>query len=175
MSGKQFIIERYDVNKTYFQQKTFDCGNKVINKFVHASLKKQVRNGFSQAYVLLDQDNNERFSAFYTLASFKLLASDMAAISADSFPRDIPCVRLIMLGAERELQGQGIGKKIISDALHRVYKASKEVGVFGVYLDADPNAINFYHSLGFVRLDNGGEKEIAKMFLSMNKIHALLS
>ncbi|EGN74575.1 acetyltransferase (GNAT) family protein [Idiomarina sp. A28L] len=174
MKANRFLIEQYDVNKTYYQQKNFDCGNRVINKFVHSSLKKQVANGFSQAYVLLNSENNGRFSAFYTLSSFKLIASDMLSLSSGSFPRDIPCARLIMLGVENELQGQGIGKKLMADVFHRVHKAAKEIGIYGLYLDADLAAIDFYRTLGFVRLNEESESSTAKMFLSMREIHAAI-
>ena len=119
MSDKKFIIEQYDTGKTYFRQKKFDCGNKIINKFVHSSLKKQISQHFSQAYVLLDTGNSECFSAFYTLASFKLSAPELDKLSQGSLPRDIPCVRLVMLGVDKSLQGQGIGKKMLEWAIER--------------------------------------------------------
>lgn len=174
MSDNRFVIEQYDTSKTYFQQKKFDCGNKIINKFVHSSLKKQISQHFSQAYVLLDTENSESFSAFYTLTSFKLSAPELDKLSQGSLPRDIPCVRLVMLGVDKSLQGQGIGKKMMSDALHRVHRASKEIGIYGLYLDADPDAIAFYLSLGFTRLDEGDQTEVAKMFLNIETIKALL-
>ena len=95
-------------------------------------------------------------------------------LSKGSLPRDIPCVRLVMLGVDLSLQGQGIGRKMMSDALRRVHKASKEIGIYGLYLDADPNATDFYLSLGFTRLDSGGSDEVAKMFLSIEVINQLL-
>ena len=174
MSDNQFVIEKFVPTSSYFQQKKFDCGNRVISKFVHSSLKKQVNQSFSQAYVLLDTHENDRFSAFYTLTSFKLQADELEKLSKGSLPRDIPCVRLVMLGVDSSLQGQGIGKKMMSDALHRVHRASKEIGVYGLYLDADPKATNFYLSLGFTRLDSGGSDDIAKMFLSIEVINQLL-
>ena len=59
--------------------------------------------------------------------------------------------------------------------MRRVHKASKEIGIYGLlYLDADPNATNFYLSLGFTRLDSGGSDEVAKMFLSIEVINQLL-
>ena len=174
MSDNQFVIENFEPKKSYHQQKKFDCGNKIINKFVHSSLKKQVNQNLSQAYVLLDTNENDRFSAFYTLTSFKLQADELEKLSNGSLPRDIPCVRLVMLGVDSSLQGQGIGKKLMSDTLHRVHRASKEIGIYGLYLDADPNATGFYLSLGFTRLDNGGSDEIAKMFLSIEIIDQLL-
>lgn len=174
MSDNQFIIEKYDVKRVYFQQKKFDCGNKIINKFVHTSLKKQVSKNFSRAYVLLDTENGDRFSAFYTLTSFKLSAPELATLSKGSLPNDIPCVRLVMLGVDNAFQGKGVGKKMMSDALHRVYRAAKEIGIYGLYLDAEPTAINFYLALGFVRLDDGKSESIAKMFLSIDTINQLL-
>lgn len=174
MSDNQFVIENFDPKKSYHQQKKFDCGNKVINKFVHFSLKKQVNQNFSQAYVLLDTQESDRFSAFYTLTSFKLQTDELEKLSKSSLPRDIPCVRLVMLGVDSSFQGQGIGKKMMSDALHRVHRASKEIGIYGLYLDADPDATDFYLSLGFTRLDSGGSDDIAKMFLSIEVINQLL-
>lgn len=174
MSDKRFVITPYDTGKTYFQQKKFDCGNKIINKFVHSSLKKQISQHFSQAYVLLDTENSECFSAFYTLSSFKLSAPELDKLSKGSLPNDIPCVRRVMLGVNKSLQGQGIGKKMMSDAMHRVHRASKEIGIYGFYLDADPKATAFYLSLGFTRLDKGGTNDIAKMFLNIQTIKAIL-
>ena len=174
MSDNQFVIEKFEPTLSYFQQKKFDCGNRVINKFVHSSLKKQVNQNLSQAYVLLNTHKNDRFSAFYTLTSFKLQADELEMLSKGSLPRDIPCVRLVMLGVDLSLQGQGIGRKMMSDALRRVHKASKEIGIYGLYLDADPNATDFYLSLGFTRLDSGGSDEVAKMFLSIEVINQLL-
>ncbi|MBW8191037.1 GNAT family N-acetyltransferase [Neiella marina] len=174
MSDSRFVLEQYDSTKTYYQQKKFDCGHGVINKFVRSSLKKQVSQQFSKAYVLLDCDDNERFCAFYTLTSFKLLASDMEKLSGGSLPKDIPCVRLVMLGVDNSLQGQGIGRKMMSDALHRVHGASKVIGIYGLYLDADPGATDFYLSLGFTRLDDGSQDDIAKMFLSIETINGIL-
>lgn len=174
VSDERFVLEQYIVTKTYFQQIKFDCGNRVINKFVHASLKKQVSKHFSQAYVLLDTQNDECFCAFYTLTSFKLSAPELEKLSKGSLPRDIPCVRLVMLGVDTSIQGQGVGKRMMSDALHRVHRAAKEIGVYGLYLDAEPNATNFYLSLGFTRLDSGGKDDIGKMFLSIDTINQLL-
>jgi GNAT superfamily N-acetyltransferase len=174
VSDNRFVIVKLEPTATYFQQKKFDCGNRIINKFVHSSLKKQVSQHFSQAFVLIDLEENERFSAFYTLTSFKLQATELEVLSKGSLPRDIPCVRLVMLGVNLSLQGHGIGHKMMSDALHRVHRASKDIGIYGLYLDADPAATKFYLSLGFTRLDDGGSNNIAKMFLSIEVINQLL-
>jgi len=140
----------------------------------NSSLKKQVSQNFSQAYVLLDIHENDRFSAFYTLTSFKLQADNLEKLPKDSLPRDIPCVRLVMLGVDLLHQGQEVGKEMMSNALHRVHRASKEIGIYGLYLNADPKTTNFYLSLGFTRLDSGGSDDIAKMFLSIEVINQLL-
>ncbi len=109
-----------------------------------------------------------------TFTTFKLQASALEVLSKGSLPRDIPCVRLVMLGVNLPLQGHGIGRKMMSDVLHRVHRASKDIGIYGLYLDADPAATNFYLSLGFTSLDNGGSDDIAKMFLSVEVINQLL-
>ncbi|MFT6897830.1 MAG: hypothetical protein ACJA13_002241 [Paraglaciecola sp.] len=40
--------------------------------------------------------------------------------------------------------------------VRKLQRAAKEIGVYGLYLDAESNATNFYLSLGFTRLDSGG-------------------
>lgn len=170
MKDSRFIIESYNPEKSYTRQKKFDCGNKIINKFVKDSLKKQVRNSLSTAFVLLDTEQDDQFSAFYTLTNYKLIGSDLTKLSSGSLPREIPCVRLVMLGVDLSLQGHGIGTKMMSDCFHRVYSASKTVGCFGLYLDADPPAINFYLRLGFTCLGEEDRTSIAKMFLPISTL-----
>ena len=71
------VIELYDPEKTYTNQKRFDCENKTINKFVAGSLKKQVRQSLSQCFVLLDSNNDDRFIGFYTISSFAINADEL--------------------------------------------------------------------------------------------------
>ena len=53
-----FFITRFDPGAKYGGYNQFDCQHAVINKFVKDSLKKQVKQGLSVAYALLEEDGN---------------------------------------------------------------------------------------------------------------------
>jgi len=165
MSKKELKLEKFDLSKTYKGQKEFDCNNEMINKFVHKSLKKRVKKHLSQAYVLL---NNERFIGFYTLDTFSIAKENFELENKPSgLPPIVPLVKLNMLGIDKSLQGQGLGKRLLRDVFLKVYQISKLAGCIGVYLLAEKEAIPFYENLGFVGIK---ENEPLPMFLNIDII-----
>ncbi|MCK5537069.1 MAG: GNAT family N-acetyltransferase, partial [Bacteroidales bacterium] len=67
-------------------------------------------------------------------------------------PPVVPVIKLNMLGVDKSLQKQGIGKKLLQDALLKVVDISKIAGCKGLYLLAEKDAVSFYEKLGFVAL-----------------------
>ena len=158
-------LETFDPSKSYKGIKTFDCGNEMINRFVQKNLKKRVKRHFSQAYVLLD---NERFVGFYTLDTFSIAKDDFEFENRPSgLPPIVPVVKLSMLGVNKSLQKQSIGKRLLKDVFVKVYQISQLAGCVGVYLLAEKNAIDFYKSLGFVAIK---DDEPLPMFLKIDII-----
>jgi GNAT superfamily N-acetyltransferase len=67
------------------------------------------------------------------------------------YPRLIPVTRLGRLGIARPLQGQGLGKLLLGDALDRARRAAQVVGSAGILVDAkDERVAGFYRALGFL-------------------------
>jgi len=158
-------LETFNPSKTYKGIKTFDCNNEMINRFVQKNLKKRVKKHFSQAYVLLD---NERFVGFYTLDTFSVAKDNFEFENRPSgLPPIVPVVKLSMLGVDKSLQGQGIGKRLLKDVLLKVYQISQLAGCAGLYLLAEKDAIGFYESLGFVAIKEGNP---LPMFLNIDVI-----
>ena len=162
-------LEKFHTSKNY-NLKRFDCNNEMINTFVKKSLKKRVKRGLSQAYILLD---GERMVGFYTLDSF--------AITRDSFegsesihvglPPMVPVIKLGMLGVDKHYQRKGIGKRLLRDAFVKVMEVSDVIGCKGIYLLAESEAITFYKKLGFVALN---DTKPTPMFLPVETIKALM-
>jgi len=166
-------LEKLDLSKTYIGQKEFDCNNEMINKFVHKSLKKRVKKHLSQAYVLLDMEDNERFVGFYTLDTFSIAKDNFELENKPSgLPPIVPVVKLSMLGIDKSLQGQGIGKRLLKDVFLKVYQISQLAGCTGVYLLAEKDAIKFYENLGFVGIK---DDEPLPMFLNLDIILEFIS
>lgn len=160
----------YNPEQSYTEQKKFDCGNAIINKYVHENLKKQVKQNLCVAYVLLDADNNNKLVGFYTLAQHSISLTSLSLLQLGSLPRTIPCTRLVMLGIDAGYQGKSLGKRLMSEALITTKSVAKQIGSYGMYLDGDSNAIGFYQSLGFTLLDGDKSPEPSPMFLTLAKI-----
>ncbi len=163
-------ISLYDPGFSYPGQKQFDCGHAVINAFVRGSLKQQAKKRLSVAYVLTDPGQANRFAGFYTIAQHMIDVSLVSDLHLGSLPRKIPCSRLIMLGVDEAYQGQQLGVRLMKHALALTRQVSAMVGSFGLYLDADPGALRFYLSLGFVPLQGDCTPEASPMFLPLSAI-----
>lgn len=171
-----FVLELYDPDKTYTKQKRFDCENKTINKFVASSLKKQVRQSLSQCFVLLDtNNNNNRFIGFYTLSSFAINADMLETLSGGSLPSRIPCSRLIMLGVDKEYKKRGLGKLLMQSVIQKTIMAAEQIGIYGLFLDADEQAYTFYIEHGFIALQEKVDPKPTPMFLHIDTMRASLS
>ncbi len=158
-------LVKYDISTVYYGIKSFDCGNEMINSFVQKSLKKRVKKHLSQAYVLLDSEDNERFVGFYTLDTFSITRASFETENRPTgLPPMIPVVKLSMLGVDREFQGKGIGKRLIRDIFLKSVKVSELAGCAGIYLLAEKDAVTFYHSLGFEKI---ADAEPLPMFLAI--------
>jgi GNAT superfamily N-acetyltransferase len=165
-----FEISLYDPTQSYVGQKQFDCGHASINSFVHNSLKPQVKKSLSVAYVLTDAAQDNRFVGFFTLAQHMVDVSALSALQLGSLPRKIPCSRLIMLGIDKRYQGQQIGSRIMKHALLLTQTIAKQIGSYGLYLDADAKAMAFYQKLGFALLEGDLSPEPSPMFLQISAI-----
>jgi GNAT superfamily N-acetyltransferase len=163
-------IAPYDPECSYPGQKKFDSGHDAINSFAHNSLKQQVKKRLSVAYVLTDSERNNQFVGFYTIAQHTIDVSLLTALELGSLPRKIPCSRLIMLGVDRAYQGQRLGARLMKHALLLTKSVSKQIGSFGLYLDADPNAFGFYKALGFIALEGNQLPKPSPMFLPIAAI-----
>lgn len=157
------LFSQYDPAKTYAGQKKFDCGNAAINKFAADSLKQQVAKALSVAFVLTDSADNGRFIGFYTSMMASIDAS--ALHGRGSLPRHVPCMRLVMLGIDMAHKGKHLGRQLLLHAISCIVRVSADVGVYGLYLDAAPEAVEFYLQHGFAKLEAFDDARPTPMFL----------
>ncbi|AYC18127.1 hypothetical protein DZA65_01225 [Dickeya dianthicola] len=146
------VVYAYQADTTYPGSKSFDCGNTVINSFVRSSLKKSVRDGNCAAKVLV-KDETKELLGFCTFAAYSLEKSKLAGVVSGSLPHELGVVRLIMLGVATKEQNKGYGQELLLEFFKQVKTIHESLPVKGVYLDADPAAIDFYIRLGFVQLN----------------------
>jgi GNAT superfamily N-acetyltransferase len=163
-------LSLYDPAQTYIGQKQFDCEHAVINTFARNSLKPQVKKNLSVAYVLTDSAKQGHFVGFYTIAQHMIDLSMLSTLQLGSLPSKIPCSRLVMLGVDKNYQGQQLGSKLMKHALRLTQLVSRQIGSFGMYLDADSLALDFYQQLGFTLLAGNKSPAPSPMFLPISAI-----
>lgn len=171
-----FVLERFDPEAKYAGYNQFDCQHAQINKFVKNSLKKQIRQGVSVAWAVLESGQGivapGRFVGFFTIANHSVSLDALSALQLGSLPRIIPCVRLIMLGVNHTDTGKGLGKMLMNHAFDLVKKCADNIGCYGMYLDADAGAVKkgFYQQLGFHFLEGDKSPDPSPMFIPISAI-----
>jgi GNAT superfamily N-acetyltransferase len=156
-------LSRYDPSISYKNQKSFDCGHKVINDFVARSLKQQSQRNLSVAYVLTDED--DLLIGFCTLMSASIGKSELAATQPPSLPMAVPVTRLSMLGVLLTHAGLGYGRQLLRHAIRVTVQNAAAIGSYGLYLDADDGAYDFYIKHAFVPLKARQTPDPTPMFL----------
>lgn len=170
MSANTIVLERFNITKSYNGIKKFDCGHEMINRFATNSLKQNVKNSMCQAYVLLDTSRNDRFIGYYNIMAFSIAKEEFNTLLSGS-TKQIPVLRLVMLGVDQSYASQGLGSKLLKHSLELTLKLSSEAGVAGLYLDAEDGKHDFYRKRGFVGIkDPDPITNILPMFISVSTI-----
>jgi GNAT superfamily N-acetyltransferase len=170
MSANTIVLERFDITKSYNGIKKFDCGHEMINRFATHSLKQNVKNNMCQAYVILDTSQDDKFIGYYNIMAFSI-AKEGFNNSPSGSTKQIPVLRLVMLGVDQSYAGQGLGSKLLKHSLELTLKLSSEAGVAGLYLDAEDGKHDFYRRRGFVGIKAADPiTNILPMFISVGTI-----
>jgi GNAT superfamily N-acetyltransferase len=165
----QYRVERLDPAKHRREQ--FRCESPELTEFIQKRARKEMDAWTSACFVLVPLEDSGRIAGFYTLSAAEISASHLPAQLAKRLPRypQMPVTLLGRLARDEEFCGQGIGDRLIQDALARALTGSAEVGSIGVITDPkDERAAKFYLEFGFQRLTGG------RLFLPMGEIVRLL-
>jgi GNAT superfamily N-acetyltransferase len=88
---------------------------------------------------------------YYALAAAFILTDELSLELGKRYPRQIPVTRLGRLAVRRDLQGQGLGRLLLADAVTRSRNAALSVGSAGIFVDAmNDAAAHFYRQYGFI-------------------------
>lgn len=98
----------------------------------------------------------KRVYGYYTLASGSVLFQHLPLQVARKLPKHpVPVVLLARLAVDQTVQGLGLGRLLLTDALRRCLDLSREVGIYAVEVQAiDAEAKRYYERFGFVPLQD---------------------
>lgn len=154
-------------------KKGFSCGKKLLDNYIHAQAKQDVKKMLSVCFVLINQD--KKVVGYYTLSNAGISRDELPAELSKKTPGSyvsLPATLLGRLAVDESVMRKGYGELLLMNALKRCYEVSKsEIGSIAVLVDPiDGRAIQFYEKYGFILLPDSG-----KMFLTMKTISDLIT
>lgn len=146
-------------------RKNFDCGVESLNVWLAQMALQHQGKGISRTFVAVANDDvaaqEQRASGYtdvdgasilgyYALASALVVVADLPSDLSKRYPRQIPVTRLGRLAIRVDMQGQGLGRLLLADALGRARHAAQAVGSAGLIVDAKSDtAARFYQRYSF--------------------------
>jgi GNAT superfamily N-acetyltransferase len=154
----------------------FRSGNIDLDRFFQRYAgQNQFRHHIGTTYVAVQGDH---ITGFVTVSSGELAAEQLTKSLRRRLPAyPLPILRLARLAVDGRFQGHGIGRLLLRAMLGLALEMRDRVGCIGVIVDAKPDAVTFYSSLGFEPVDLlsgalGDRPEPVAMFLPIGQIAA---
>ena len=143
----------FETLSSHHDREGFDCGKAPLNDFLKRVARQNADRNIGVTTVVLPESGSSKILGYYTLVvrtvSREIVSTDMPG--GRRLPSgEIGVVLLGRLATATEAQGQGVGKFLLLRAISKVEIASREMGIYGLVLDAlDDEARSWYLSLKF--------------------------
>lgn len=116
----------------------FSCGHEIVDEYLKNQANQDIRKRLAMCFVLSDEPIDNRVKGYYTFSNTSIPREFIPDDLQSRFPQAykvIPATLLGRLARDRNFTKQGIGEKLLIDALYRSYLASRELGSFAVVVD----------------------------------------
>lgn len=141
-----FRTERYDPEEHHAG--SFDSGIEELDDWLRDHGGSADRAGTSRVYVWVGDDN--AVVAYYATAPWVVSRDDVPASLSRGMPNNVPAILITKLALASELQGNGVGAVLLTDALRLALDAIRLVGGRVIFVDAiNASAKRFYEHFGF--------------------------
>ncbi len=128
----------------------FSCGEETLDRWLRAYAGQSQRRDAARTFVTTDGES--RVVGYYTLVAAQVeheqATAEVRRGLSKHFP--IPVALIARLAVATHHQGVGLGHSLLLDALQRVLRASDELAIRAVTVDAlGGDAASFYRRFGF--------------------------
>lgn len=147
----ELVIEHLSASH---DRKGFDCGVEALNSFLQTQARKEMERRSAVTYVLIDTSRPVEIIGYYSVSAATVLLDAVPEEIARRLGRQpsVPTTLVGRLAVSSRYQGQGLGSRLLWNALSRSERASRDIGSVAVIVDAkNENAARFYERYGFRR------------------------
>lgn len=129
--------------------KGFSCGIPLIDSWANDRAVSAAKHGTAITYV--SHTTEGEIAGFYTLSAYSVNRdSVLGGWLRRNTPERIPAILIGMLGVAQQFQGEGLGWKLLQDAIARSRSISLQLGSRAIIVDPyDDSARSFYSHFGF--------------------------
>lgn len=151
-------------------RRRFDCGEPEVNDWLKTKALQHQQKHLSVTKVLLDSD--DRIAGYDTLATGQIDFGELPPEITRKLPRRaLPVAVLAWLGVSQAHQRQGLGKRLLAQALRDCYDAGQTFAFVAVILDCiNDSAREFYRQWDFQELPG----HPYRLFLSTKLLDAMI-
>ncbi|BDR52161.1 hypothetical protein KIM372_00680 [Bombiscardovia nodaiensis] len=128
---------------------SFCTGQTGIDDWVHERASSCTAAGTAVLYYSLADGG--KLAGLYTLSAYSVERQSVkGGWLQRNTPRQIPVVLLGILGVDQDFQGQGLGWRLLQDALRRALSVSEHLGARALLVEPyNETARSFYEHFGF--------------------------
>lgn len=150
----------------------FSCGDEALDTYLKTRARKEMDHHIAVVYVLHDAQEG-RIAGYYTLSSLSVELPEDVKRGLAKYPQ-YPATLIGRLAVDESYQGQGLGGRLLLDALGRALAGSRAVASYAVITDAkNEQAQDFYSRYGLLPLPAAdGER---RLFIPMSTIERLFA
>lgn len=162
-----WVLERI---KKLHDRSSFSCGKPVLDEYLEHFARQNDENNIGYTYVAVKQ-GAKAVIGYFTIS--------FSSVEFEEFPKNltmrlprypIPCVLIGKLAVDRSVQGRGLGRLLLWEALRMAVEASAEIAAYAVIVDAvDEEARRFYLHNGFAGLPVN-KKRLAVSIRSLREV-----
>jgi len=135
--------------QAHHDRAAFDCGKEPLNEFLRRRARQNAERNVGVTHVAVPAPGSATILGYYTLL-VRTVAQDIIPDGKRLPAGEIGVVLLGRLAVDKRAQGQGIGKTMLLRAIRQVVRASRDMGIYALVLDAlDTDARAWYLGLGW--------------------------
>lgn len=139
------------IDKTH-QKDSFDCGYAILNDYLKKYARQNNNKGIAKTFVAIPASGSLNIDGYYTVSASVIEYESLPESYNRGMPAyPIPAMLIGRLAVDNSIKGQGLGGELLADAFYRAVRASQEIGMYAVRVDAiDLQAKEFYLKYEFI-------------------------
>lgn len=148
----------------------FDCGESLLNAYLAQMANQDQKRRAAAVFVMVDELQPKQVIGFYTLSATAVELTSLPVDMTKKLPK-YPVVPAILIGRlARDLTVPGTGAMLLSDAIARSLRTSRDVAASLILVDSKNHlSTRFYSKFGFKPLPGHTDR----LFLPMKSAEML--